>query len=104
MSLRVGQISKKCLTSSVSSQHSSQSGVSVFLLNFAFVSLSIYVPVSNLAFTSAFFTSTLFCLALFSRLGANFQKVGVVSLGISKLTLFVFLLSKLLPSRSLFVV
>jgi hypothetical protein len=30
--------------------------------------------------------------------------VGVVSLGISKLTLFVFLLSKLLPSRSLFVV
>jgi hypothetical protein len=32
------------------------------------------------------------------------HKVGVVSLGISKLTLFVFLLSKLLPSRSLFAV
>jgi hypothetical protein len=29
-------------------------------------------------------------LVLFSRLGASFQKVGVVSLGISKLTLFVF--------------
>ena len=43
MSLRVGQVSKKCLTSSISSQHSSQSGVSVFLLNFAFVSLSIYI-------------------------------------------------------------
>jgi hypothetical protein len=30
-------------------------------------------------------------LALFSRLGASFQKVDVASLGISKLTLFVFL-------------
>jgi hypothetical protein len=31
-------------------------------------------------------------LALFSRLGASFQKVGIVSLGISKLTLFVLLI------------
>jgi hypothetical protein len=37
----------------------------VFLLNFAFVSLSIYVPVSNLAFTSAFFTSMLFFSTVF---------------------------------------
>jgi hypothetical protein len=83
MSLRVGQISKKWLRSSVSSQHSSQSGVSVLLLNLAIVSLSIYVPVSNHAFTSAFVTSMLF-LALLYRHGASFQKVGVVSLGSEK--------------------
>jgi hypothetical protein len=47
------------------------------------------MDISNLAFTSAFFTSMLF-LTLFSRLGASFQKVGVVSLGISKLTFLFF--------------
>jgi hypothetical protein len=54
-------------------------------LNFAFVSLSIYfLSVISLLLP----LSLLPCcfLALFSRLGASFQKVGVVSLGISKLT------------------